>query len=200
MCLGNNDKNNVGNTTVKLTNGKQVPEQDEIAQVSPWPPPPANQLNNKYFVQTNAISSDLNSSLIVTSDMTSMINDSATFMSNKYFTKNNNHNISLSAIEQNNNRLTTQSTTVKNTIINDANNLTKHHHQHHSNAKTTNSTVTRTSSSHFQIAQKQLVLLKNVHTEPPPMLNHILESLSVSNSKHLHHDHRFVEFFKNFLF
>lgn len=63
-------------------------------------------------------------------------------------------------------------------------------HQHY-NVKVNGST-NRTGSTHFQIAQKQLILTKNVHTEPPPMLNHILDSLSVSNSKHLHHDSRFV--------
>lgn len=50
----------------------------------------------------------------------------------------------------------------------------------------------RTTATHFQIGQKQLVLAKNMHTEPPPKMNDILESLSVSSSKHLHHDHRYV--------
>lgn len=79
-----------------------------------------------------------------------------------------------------------------------------HHHQHGKNGAAagaaaapaviaaTSSTTTTTNRTHFQIAQKQLTLSKNIRTEPPPMLNHILDSLSVSNSKHLHHDHRFV--------
>lgn len=73
-----------------------------------------------------------------------------------------------------------------------------HHHQHGKNAAAaaapvaTATTATAANRTHFQIAQKQLTLSKNIRTEPPPMLNHILEALSVSNSKHLHHDHRFV--------
>lgn len=50
----------------------------------------------------------------------------------------------------------------------------------------------RTTATHFQIGQKQLILTKSVHTEPPPKMNDILESLSVSSSKHMHHDHRYV--------
>lgn len=50
----------------------------------------------------------------------------------------------------------------------------------------------RTALTHFQIGQTQLIQSKNIRTESPPKMNDILESLSVSSSKHLHHDHRYV--------
>lgn len=174
--------------------------------VTSWPPP-ANQLNNKYFV--NQVQSNLSSSNEAASDSvvsttngtvveTSTVATSRTVIeTNKYFVSN----VSLLSLE---NEAHSNASTISPTISSKsrlkstsnqssmAMNRTKtvaHHHHHH--GKTNGSTAAN--RTHFQIAQKQLTLSKNIRTEPPPMLpNHILDSLSVSNSKHLHHDHRFV--------
>lgn len=176
---------------------------EAVMVVSPWPPP-SNQLNNKYFV--NQVQSNLSSSNEAASDSvasatnttveTSTVATSrAAIEANKYFVSN----VSLlSIVNEAHSNVSTISPTIssksrlKSTLNPSmATNRTKtvaHHHHHH--GKTNGSTAAN--RTHFQIAQKQLTLSKNIRTEPPPMLNHILDSLSVSNSKHLHHDHRFV--------
>lgn len=168
--------------------------------------PPANQLNNKFFV--NQVQSNLSSSLensnrtAALSDNVDVDDDGAVITSpattsrpaaietHKYFTSN----VSLLTIENGTN---SESTTLSpksrfkmttNPFGTANKNKTIQHHQHHGK---TNGSASG-GRTHFQIAQKQLSLSKNIRTEPPPMLNHILDSLSVSNSKHLHHDHRFV--------
>lgn len=152
---------------------------------SPWPPP-ANQLNNKYFVnqaQTHTIHT--NGSF----EMPTNTNISTKTKVNKYFASKN----TVSITDEMNQIITTTPSTKLHILPTTITPITNTKHQHH-NAKVNGST-SRTGSTHFQIAQKQLILSKNVHTEPPPMLNHILDSLSVSNSKHLHHDSRFVFYF-----
>lgn len=173
---------------------------------SPLPPPVANQLNNKYFV--NQVQSNLSNSLqnidqTVISNAHGIVETSTIATSqasvgiNKYFV----NNVSLLSIENvtpNGGPSTLLppssfsksrfKTTVNPLSASNKNKTVQHHHHHH--GKTNGSTST--GRTHFQIAQKHLTLSKNIRTEPPPMLNHILDSLSVSNSKHLHHDHRFV--------
>lgn len=166
--------------------------------VSPWPPP-SNQLNNKYFV--NQVQSNLSSSNEAAiasnanaAETSTVATSHAAIETNKYFVSN----VSLLSIESemNSNSSTISPTnssksrlkTTLNPLM--ATNRTKPVQHHHHHGKTNGSTSAN--RTHFQIAQKQLTLSKNVRTEPPPMLNHILDSLSVSNSKHLHHDHRFV--------
>lgn len=187
----------------------------------PWPSPAAsNQLNNKYFVnqvQSNSSPSNVDELLMVTAnpdaiDDVPTIATSRTVQSiehhNKYFTSNAS---SLSSIEAGEQQQTSPAVTMspksrlKSTLNPSAVlNRTKtgshhHHHQHGKNAAAAGvaavpapTATAAANRTHFQIAQKQLTLSKNIRTEPPPMLNHILDSLSVSNSKHLHHDHRFV--------
>lgn len=164
-----------------------------IKEASPWPP---NQLNNKYFV--NQVQSNLSIQL-QNSNQTIELNGQAVETStiatsqaaagfNKYFVSN----VSLLSTENvthhESSTLLPSKTRFKTTTnpLTASKNKTVQHHHHHGK---TNGSAIRT---HFQIAQKQLSLSKNIRTEPPPMLNHILDSLSVSNSKHLHHDHRFV--------
>lgn len=155
---------------------------------------PAKQLNNKYFV--NRIQSNTTVDPIGILDVTTMA-PSITIKANKYFV--NNVSLMSKEIMMGSNSSTsststkTNSETVKsipsNTKPTNATSIAK------KTQNKVNGSISsgRLASSHFQIAQKQLILSKNSRTEPPPMLNHILDSLSVSNSKHLHHDHRFVE-------
>lgn len=172
-------------------------------------------------VQSNSSPSNVDEMLMVTAnpdaiDDVPTIATSRTVQSiehhNKYFTSNAS---SLSSIETGEQQQTSPAVTMspksrsKSTLNPSAVlNRTKtgshhHHHQHGKNAGAAaaagavavpaSTPTTAANRTHFQIAQKQLTLSKNIRTEPPPMLpNHILDSLSVSNSKHLHHDHRFV--------
>lgn len=176
---------------------------------SPWPPPVvANQLNNKYFV--NQVQSNLSAALqesnqTVASNAHDSVETSTIASSqvvapaNKYFVSN----LSLLSLEDVTPSPSTLApshsspsplsksrfkATVNPLTASNKNKTIQQHHHHH--GKTNGSTSG--GRTHFQIAQKQLTLSKNIRTEPPPMLNHILDSLSVSNSKHLHHDNRFV--------
>lgn len=149
-------------------------------------------------------------------DVTSTIATSRTVQSiehhNKYFTRNATSLSSIESPTQISPAVTAlpksrlKSTLNPSAVLNRTKTGSHHHHhnhqQHGKNAAAaaaapatltaTPATTTAANRTHFQIAQKQLTLSKNIRTEPPPMLNHILDSLSVSNSKHLHHDHRFV--------
>lgn len=192
-------------------------------------PAASNQLNNKYFVnqvQSNSSQSNIDGMSMITAipdaiDGIPTIATSRTVQSiehhNKYFTSNS----SLSSVESSEKQHQPSPTQIspavtmspksrfKSTLNPSAvlnRTKTGSHHHHHQHGKTaaaapvaTATTATAANRTHFQIAQKQLTLSKNIRTEPPPMLNHILDSLSVSNSKHLHHDHRFVLKYHSFL-
>lgn len=164
--------------------------------VSPWPLP-SNHLNNKYFVnQVQSNLSSFNEAATANAVETSTVaTNRAAIETNKYFVSNvsllsieSEINVNSSTISPLNSTKSRFKTTSDPLL---ATNRTKTaQHQQHHHGKTNGSTSAN--RTHFQIAQKQLTLSKNIRTEPPPMLNHILDSLSVSNSKHLHHDHRFV--------
>lgn len=151
------------------------------------------QINNKYFVNRIQSNTTVDSKGIL--DITTMA-PSITINANKYFV----NNVSLMSKEiMMGSNLSTSSTSTKtnsetvksissNTKPTNATSIARKIHSKVNGSMSSG----RLASSHFQIAQKQLILSKNMRTEPPPMLNHILDSLSVSNSKHLHHDHRFV--------
>lgn len=179
---------------VAIESKQQQQEPELIAtkieeNASPWPPPAA-QLNNKYFVnqaQTHTI--HINGS----SKMPTNTNNSTGMKMNKYFASKN----TVSITDEMNQATASTPLTKLHIRTTTTTSITNTKHQHH-NVKVNGSTG-RTGSTHFQIAQKQLILSKNVHTEPPPMLNHILDSLSVSNSKHLHHDSRFVFHFISYV-
>lgn len=169
---------------VKIENKQQQQELESIAtkleaNASPWPPP-AKQLNNKYFVnqaQTRTIQNNGSAEMPTNTTDTKV---------NKYFASKN--TVSLT---DEMNQITESMPSTKSHIWTTTDTpITNTKHPPHN--VIVNGSTSRTGSTHFQIAQKQLILSKNVHTEPPPMLNHILDSLSVSNSKHLHHDQRFV--------
>lgn len=194
----------IENTKTKLVSMSS--KRKDYTQASPWPPP-AKQLNNKYFVNQLQIN-DIDS--VNTSNGADHLPTEAN-KSNKYFM----NNISLSAdgapmtnilsatSSPSKSQMRTITTDKPNLFVSAASDtkITKsiqHHHHNHSAKVNGTATQSRTSSTHFEIAQKQLVLSKNVPAEPKPMLNHILDSLSVSNSKHLHHDHRFVDNFISF--
>ncbi|XP_055309756.1 uncharacterized protein LOC129573352 isoform X2 [Sitodiplosis mosellana] len=187
---------------------------EALMLVSPWPPPVvANQLNNKYFVnqvQSNLSTTLLDSNHSATSNGQGIVETStvatiqAAVGANKYFVSN----VSLLSIEdvtQSSSTLSSSSSssslsksrfkaTVNPLSASNKNKTVQQQHHHH-HGKTNGSAPS--SRTHFQIAQKQLTLSKNIRTEPPPMLNHILDSLSVSNSKHLHHDHRYGPHFED---
>lgn len=177
---------------------------EAVMLASPWPPPVANQLNNKYFVnqvQSNSNSPLQNSNQTVASSAYGIVETSTIATSqvavggNKYFVSNVSL-LSIESVTQSSGPSTLSSSSSSKTrskaTVNplSASNKNKTVQHHHHRGKTNGSSST--GRTHFQIAQKQLTLSKNIRTEPPPMLNHILDSLSVSNSKHLHHDHRFV--------
>lgn len=168
---------------------------------SPWPVP-ANPLNNKYFVsqvQSNLSSTSQNSNQTAASnanpiETSTVATSRAAAETNKYFVSNvsllTTENVTHDEISTMLPTLLPRSrfkTTASPLLASNRNKTVQHHH-HHAKANGSSSA----NRTHFQIAQKQLTLSKNIRTEPPPMLNHILDSLSVSNSKHLHHDHRFV--------
>lgn len=179
---------------------------EALLLASPWPPPASNQLNNKYFV--NQVQSNLSSTLESSNRQATMMEsdvDTSTVTTSRASVENHKYfvsNVSLLTLE---NVTDSESSTLspksrfkttsnplsmanKNKTVQQLQQQQHHHHHHH--GKTNGSTSAN--RTHFQIAQMQLSLSKNIRTEPPPMLNHILDSLSVSNSKHLHHDHRFV--------
>lgn len=172
---------------VKIENKQKQQQLESIAtkieeNASPWPSP-AKQLNNKYFVnqaQTHTIHINGSSKMPTNTNIT---NDTKL---NIYFASKN----TVSITDEMNQIIATMPSLKSHIWTTTITPITNTKHQHH-NVKVNGSTG-RTGSTHFQIAQKQLILSKNVHTEPPPMLNHILDSLSVSNSKHLHHDSRYV--------
>lgn len=196
---------------IKVTENHRLKSMSSVKEAlllaSPWPPPPSNQLNNnKYFVsqvQSNLSSSQQNYNQVAAVESTisyavetsTITSSQAVAAVNKYFVSN----VSLLSIENVTNNMPSTVSTAKTRskpTVNPLSALHKNktvqqqHHHHHQHGKTNGSAST--GRTHFQIAQKQLTLSKNIRTEPPPMLNHILDSLSVSNSKHLHHDHRFV--------
>lgn len=169
---------------VKIENKQQQQQLESIASkmeenASPWPPP-AKQLNNKYFVnqaQTRTIQNNGSSEMPTNTTDTKV---------NKYFARKN----TVSLTDEINQITESMPSTKLHIWTTTDTPITNTKYPHHN--AIVNGSTSRTGSTHFQIAQKQLILSKNVHTEPPPMLNHILDSLSVSNSKHLHHDSRFV--------
>lgn len=184
---------------------------EALMLASPLLPPVANQLNNKYFV--NQVQSNLSNTLqnidqTVISNAHGIVETStvatsqASVGANKYFvsnvsllsienvTSNGGPSTSLPLLSSPSSSKSRFKTTVNPLSASNKNKTVQHHHHH---GKTNGSAST--GRTHFQIAQKQLTLSKNIRTEPPPMLNHILDSLSVSNSKHLHHGHRFVYFY-----
>ncbi|XP_031616877.1 putative uncharacterized protein DDB_G0268364, partial [Contarinia nasturtii] len=194
---------------VKVTENHQLKSMSSIKEAlllaSPWPPPPVNQLNNKYFVnqvQSNLSSSQQNSNQVTEAESTipyavetsTITTSQAVAAVNKYFVSNASL-LSIENVTHNSFSTVSSSKTLSKTTLNPLSILNKNktvqqqqqHHHHQQHGKTNGSTST--GRTHFQIAQKQLTLSKNIRTEPPPMLNHILDSLSVS---HLHHDHRFV--------
>lgn len=184
-----------------------------ILAASAWPSPPLQRLTmNKYFVNqehTNSSDNSIDNSTNVSNnnaiEQTKMINSSSIINTNKYFVSN----VSLMSNENVMDRNRLVSSTMSPTIAPTSAPVSKKKTKDSLSStppKTsgggaanqllnvkTNGTG-RATSTHFQIAQKQLTLSKNTRTEPPPQLNHILDSLSVSNSKHLHHDNRQVLF------
>lgn len=186
------------NRQLKSMSSTKEASREALMLASPWPPSPANQLNNKYFV--NQVQSNLSSVLQNSNetDASNVVIESTiptNHAANKYFVSN----VSLLSIgnvtESGSSTMSPFKSRIKTTTnplfaSNINKTIQQQQNNHHHTIKSNGSLST--GRTHFQIAQKQLTLSKNVRTEPPPMLNHILDSLSVSNSKHLHHDQRFV--------